>query len=100
MKHRSEFMIPTEHPALAGHFPGNPVVPGVVLLDEVLRLAKSVNEGVNVVGVDGVKFLHPLRPQQPFTVHLADKKNSRLRFECHCADICIAVGYLLLEGES
>ena len=29
--------IGAEHPALAGHFPGAPILPGVLLLDEMLR---------------------------------------------------------------
>jgi 3-hydroxymyristoyl/3-hydroxydecanoyl-(acyl carrier protein) dehydratase len=31
-----DFTIPAEHPALPGHFPGRPVVPGALLLDHVL----------------------------------------------------------------
>jgi acyl-coenzyme A synthetase/AMP-(fatty) acid ligase len=33
-----QFSISAEHPALPGHFPGNPIVPGVVTLDHVLDL--------------------------------------------------------------
>ncbi|MBS1142561.1 MAG: hypothetical protein H6R13_4014, partial [Proteobacteria bacterium] len=27
---------PSDHPALTGHFPGRPIMPGVVLLDQAI----------------------------------------------------------------
>jgi len=33
-----QFAIAADHPSLPGHFPGRPVVPGVVLLDHALAL--------------------------------------------------------------
>lgn len=34
--------IPREHPSYAGHFPGQPIVPGVLLLDLVLQAAEGL----------------------------------------------------------
>lgn len=37
---RTALRIGADHPCLPGHFPGRPVVPGVVLLDRVAALAE------------------------------------------------------------
>ena len=35
------FTIPHDHPALPGHFPGNPLVPAVVLIDHASEAARE-----------------------------------------------------------
>lgn len=64
-------IIPPDHPALAGHFPGNPIVPGVVLLDAVLRAA-----GLGRARLPSVKFHAPLRPGEEFTIRIEKQKFS------------------------
>ena len=61
--HAIRFCIPATHPALSGHFPGQPVVPGVVLLDRVAALVEQVY-GAAVAGLPQAKFLRPLLPEQ------------------------------------
>lgn len=54
--------IAPDHPALAGHFPGNPIVPGVVLLDLAIR-ALARQGGLDEAGIrlGSAKFLAPVR---------------------------------------
>ena len=61
--------IPADHPALAGHFPGNPVTPGALLLDAVVRAAAE--RGFCVTGLHRAKFTAPLRPDTPFRIELS-----------------------------
>ncbi|MEO8101094.1 MAG: AMP-binding protein [Betaproteobacteria bacterium] len=60
--------VSKDHPALPGHFPGNPIVPGVVVLS---RMAEAIRRRLPQV-VPGTlltaRFYVPLRPGQPFTV--------------------------------
>jgi 3-hydroxymyristoyl/3-hydroxydecanoyl-(acyl carrier protein) dehydratase len=56
--------IPSDHPALPGHFPGHPIVPGVVVLDEVIETLKRRYGGeLLVTELPAVKLSSPLRPE-------------------------------------
>ena len=59
--------VAADHPTLAGHFPGNPTVPGVLLLARVLQAVARAC-GAPVARVPGVKFLAPLAPGQQFQI--------------------------------
>ncbi|MDI1258448.1 3-hydroxyacyl-ACP dehydratase [Aquabacterium sp.] len=61
--------IAPDHPAFAGHFPGHPIVPGVVLLDEAVQ-ALATAEGLSPVSMQvGVaKFLVPVRPGESLSL--------------------------------
>jgi 3-hydroxyacyl-[acyl-carrier-protein] dehydratase len=79
-RHVQPLCIPADHPSLAGHFPGNPVVPGVVLLDHVLAVAADWLGGLPAaLALPQVKFLQPLLPEQPALIEL-QRDGQRLRF--------------------
>lgn len=61
--------IRRDHPAMAGHFPGNPIVPGVVLLTELVGIIESETrwKGGSIT-VTSMKFMRLLRPGEFFTL--------------------------------
>lgn len=70
------------HASLAGHFPSNPIVPGVVLLDEVTDvLAHHVGAGLRITGMPTLKFLAPLLPGEDFRIDVVINKPGRASFE-------------------
>jgi 3-hydroxymyristoyl/3-hydroxydecanoyl-(acyl carrier protein) dehydratase len=75
---REPLRIPSAHPALPGHFPGNPVVPGVVLLDRIAAAIERAGAG-RLSCIDAVKFLAPLRPDEDAELHVV-RDGERVRF--------------------
>lgn len=71
------FTVPADHPCLPGHFPGAPVVPGVVVLDHVLALLPAPpGSGRRLAWV---KFVRPLLPGQHAEVRFA-RERGEVRF--------------------
>lgn len=96
----SKFIISADHPVLPGHFPGQPIVPAVVVVDQVLALLAEAHPGLSVSGIRKLKFLMPLRAGQAVTVVFAEPNNGRIRFRCECDGQPLAEGNLLLAGQA
>lgn len=74
--------IAPDHPAFAGHFPGMPIVPGVVLLDEALHaISAALGIDLSACQISSVKFLSPVRPGEPVQVEFAALANGAIRFD-------------------
>lgn len=90
-----ELSIAADHPAFAGHFPGRPIVPGVVLLD-LAQLAFAAAGGRRVCGLAQAKFLSPVSPGE--TVWLDWEADGR--FALRTPDRQVASGrFTLAERE-
>ena len=89
--------IDARHPALPGHFPDQPLVPAVILLEQ-LALALRAWRGQALAGVPEAKFVAALLPDQVATLRLteADAERSRYRFEIRRDGILLARG--MIEG--
>lgn len=86
MQFQTRCVINADHPSLAGHFPGAAVVPGVVLLDEIQAALREWREGSRIRFIHAVKFLQPVKPDQHFTIFLADVSDERIEFFCRIGE--------------
>ncbi|MCD6666382.1 3-hydroxyacyl-ACP dehydratase FabZ family protein [Hydrogenophaga bisanensis] len=93
---QAEWQVPADHPAFAGHFPGRPIVPGVVLLDRVLWMAGR-ERGFTGWTVAQAKFLRPVAPAEMLVFRLMDTPRGALGFEIRCGDELVATGVLQQE---
>lgn len=92
MANTTTLHVPVQHPAFEGHFPGAPLLPGVVLLDEMLN-AVPAGSGWRIATA---KFLHPVRPGETLTLeHEPPLANGAVRFTIRSAGQPVASGTLI-----
>ncbi len=96
MKKYTQLALPADHPAFAGHFPGTPIVPGVVLLDEVMH-AIFMDTGLveSAWKISSVKFFSPLKPNETVTIEHEQLANGSIKFEVLEGNRQIVIGNLV-----
>jgi len=96
--------IASDHPAYTGHFPGQPVLPGVVLLDAAIHALEC--SGISASGTsvrdwagrwtsNSAKFQSAVRPGEALTLEHETLPNGSVRFAIRTADRAVASGILM-----
>jgi acyl-coenzyme A synthetase/AMP-(fatty) acid ligase len=90
--------VPADHPVFAGHFPGQPLMPGALLLAEVLEAVQGVPALAARLGAEptlaAAKFLAPVRPGSTLVIDLLPETGVArgLRFEVRCGAVVAVSG--------
>ena len=105
MRGESTLFIAPDHPAFAGHFPGAPILPGVVLLDAaintVLESRRPSADGDNagtICQISSAKFLSPVGPGEVLTIFYTTNASGSTRFDISSGSRKVATGTLVLPS--
>jgi 3-hydroxyacyl-[acyl-carrier-protein] dehydratase len=97
-----ELFVADNHPSFDGHFPGQPIVPGALLIDLAVRAVEKAS-GHAVIGIAQGKFLSPATPGEPLMLHFETTATSvRFDIETRAADKArkLASGRFTLRAKS
>ena len=98
--------VPADHPSLAGHFPGQPLLPGALVLAEVMEAIRRVPALVARLGATptlaAAKFLAPVRPGSTLSIELPPEAGTGrgVRFDVRCDGVVAVSGRWTAVQES
>lgn len=78
-----DIVFARDHPSAAGHFPGNPIVPGALLLSEVIAAWEAlIASPVEKTTIKVAKFLSPTRPGDTVSIQFERLNPASVKFNC------------------
>jgi 3-hydroxyacyl-[acyl-carrier-protein] dehydratase len=96
MNDATYWTLPPDHPVFAGHFPGTPIVPGVMLMDTVLHaIAAATGIALETCEISSVKFLGRAGPGEELLIRHALAAGGAIRFEVVAGARKIASGSIV-----
>jgi 3-hydroxymyristoyl/3-hydroxydecanoyl-(acyl carrier protein) dehydratase len=97
---RISLVLPSDHPAFAGHFPGQPILPGVVQIDWATRLADTYLASGFLAACDfQVKFRQVITPEAALSLDLRfDRVHRVLEFSYRIGDAVVSSGRIRPEA--
>ena len=91
----TEKVFEHDHPASQGHFPGNPIIPGAVLLGATLQ-AIEADLGISLAPfqIRSAKFLHPARPGDRVLIQFSRTARGEIKFTCAVEGRAVLTGQI------
>lgn len=89
---RAPLYVAPSHPSLPGHFPGQPIVPGVVILDAVQQAIEANVGTLPALRLPQVKFVQPLLPDEHAEIVIETPSPGRWRFRVLRGEALLASG--------
>lgn len=85
-------------PWFSGHFPGDPILPGIAQLEMVAEVISSLRQEKLIIGgLNRVKFRKLIRPGELLDIHAADDKNrNKYSFRVTCRGETVCSGLMTL----
>ena len=96
MNSAAHWTVPLDHPVFAGHFPGTPILPGVMLLDTVLHaIAAATGIALDRCEISSVKFLGRASPGEELLIQHSLSAGGAIRFDVVAGTRKIASGSIV-----
>lgn len=96
MNNITHWTVPLDHPAFAGHFPGTPILPGVVLLDMALQtIADRSGIVLDLCEISSVKFLSPAIPGDELFIQHSVSASGTIHFDILAGERKVASGSIV-----
>lgn len=93
------FSLAADDPCFAGHFDGEPVLPGIVHVAVAIEACALWQPGLPaLVAVEDLRFMRPVLPGDACEVTVATAAASSVRFEIRCDEAAASRGVLVFAG--
>lgn len=94
------WLVPADHPAFPGHFPGRPILPGVVLVDRAILFAREwLSDPGTGCHIASAKFFSPVGPADVLNFTFAVKTGGGVACAIHCGERAVATLALAFSGQ-
>ena len=96
-----EHFYAQDHRAAEGHFPGNPIIPGAVLLSDALRaIAASLGVPLTPSRIKAAKFHSPTRPGDRVLIEFTAPVAGHFKFTCAVNGSKVLTGEATCDAKS